>query len=169
MKKQLFILGLFSAFALTACSSTTGESSLKPSDTSYNGYSLKSKTEIADTELKAAFENALSSKLASYGYKTGDELSFVYDIKAFQRGNRFGRWWFGPLNGMNPDPKTNKNLANAEIQVNVMTVKGKSLGSVNANSKLYAGFFGGDALNSIENAAEEIATKIHESGILKAQ
>ena len=92
MKKQLFILGLFSAFALTACSSTTGESSLKPSDTSYNGYSLKSKTEIADTELRAAFENALSSKLASYGYKTGDELSFVYDIKAFQRGNRFGRW-----------------------------------------------------------------------------
>ncbi|MDH2997526.1 hypothetical protein A1D22_07300 [Pasteurellaceae bacterium LFhippo2] len=161
MKKLLFLLGLFT---LTACSSTTSQSTLDNKGNSYSTYSLKSATNIPDGHLKNAFENALHKELLRYGYSVGKDVNLTYNIKKYDEGLRFGRWWWGPLTQViNPEL-----AAKSTIEVKVTTVKGKSLGTVNTHSELYAGFFGGDALNSVENAAEDIAKEIHQSGILKS-
>lgn len=159
--RKLFTFILF-CFSLTliGCTNTQSRVSINTTNENYKGYKIQdiSRSRI-NVETRERFASVLEKKLSGYGYQKGNELIINYDIQYFEPGNRTLRYFVGFGAGK----------AMAYIKTEFNNQKGKKVGQIDTEADLTIGIFGGDSLIPIENAAEDIAKKIHMFGILTPQ
>ena len=180
MKKLHLLLGLIAILGLSACSSTVTQGELKKGTQSYSTYQLNDQSQVStNTNIRNAkkaerffnriqdrFSESLTKELNRYGYTEGvNGVEINYNIDEYVHGGRFARWWFGLSNMLLRTYGVG--VGKTVVEVNVKDRK-TSLGELKTKSEIYAGFFGGSSFNTIDDAAKDIAKKIHEAGILKS-
>lgn len=155
-----FIILVFS-FLMVACSSLKVENSLhRDAPEPYMSYKIVnvSATDQIDSQVITIFENELRSRFNRFGYKEGDDVTISYDIQAFDPGNRALRMFVGFGLG--------KGTLN--VKTSLKDKSGKSLGSVDTETALKMGFFGGSLNNIIRETAAKVASQIHRAYIISA-
>ncbi|BFU61694.1 DUF4410 domain-containing protein [Rodentibacter abscessus] len=152
---------LFVSVLLSACSSMTLDNNLKQDmKEQYTTYKIVnvSSNEAISSEVTTIFENNLRAQLQKYGYKEGNDVVVSYDIKAFDEGNRALRMFIGFGAGK----------GTLSVTTTLKDKNGVNLGSVNAETTLRMGFFGGSLNNIIASTAKKTAVQIRKSRIINA-
>ena len=180
MKKLHLLFGLIAVLGLSACSSTVTQGELKKGTQTYSTDQLNDQSQVSSNtnirnakkaerffgRLQDRFSTALTKELNRYGYTEGvNGVEINYNIEEYVHGVRFARWWFGLTNMM--FRSAGVGVGRTVVEVNVKDKK-SLLGELETKSEIYAGFFGGNSFNTIDDAAKDIAKKIHEAGILKS-
>ncbi|QIM62084.1 hypothetical protein A1D29_01470 [Pasteurellaceae bacterium Orientalotternb1] len=157
--KKVLLFSLLSIGLLSGCTSLKSQNNLlKNTAKTYYSYQIKnvSNNNEIDPQIANIFEAELNKQLAKYGYKSGNDITVNYRIKAYDPGNRALRIMVGFGAGK----------GTLAVETTLIDSEGNNLGSVDNEVALKMGFFGGSLDSTIRKAAIDTAKRIYKSRII---